>query len=46
MCKIVFHDYEFRKMKIRHGIELCKFSIEKVWKIFFENAWEPYDELD
>jgi len=30
MCKIEFHDQEFRKMKRSNGVELLKFSIEKV----------------
>jgi len=41
MCKIEFHDYEFQKMKRSNGIEFLKFSIEKVWKMIFKNAWEP-----
>ena len=32
MCKIEFHDEEFREMKRSNGIELTKFSIEKVLK--------------
>jgi len=28
-------------MKIRKGIEVFSISIEKVWKIVFENVWEP-----
>jgi len=30
MCKIEFHDLEFRKMKGINGIELLKFNSEKV----------------
>ena len=30
MCKIEFNDQELRKMKRSNGIELLKFSIEKV----------------
>jgi len=30
MCKIEFNDQEFRKIKRSNGIELLKFSIEKV----------------
>ena len=37
MCKIVFDDSEFPKMKRSNGIELFQFSIEIVWKMFFEN---------
>jgi len=32
MHKIEFHDQEFRKVKRSNGIELLKFSIEKVLK--------------
>jgi len=35
MCKIEFHDEEFRKMKRSNVIELLKFSIEEVWKMIF-----------
>jgi len=29
-------------MKRSNGIELLKFSIEKVWKTILKNAWEPW----
>jgi len=32
MCKIEFHNKEFRKMERSNGIELIRFSIEKVLK--------------
>jgi len=42
MCKVEFHE----KMKRSNGIELFKFSIEKVLKKygkwFFLNVWEPW----
>jgi len=28
-------------MKRSYGIKLLKFSIKKVWKMIFKNAWEP-----
>jgi len=43
MCKIEFHDQEFRKMKRNTCIELLRFSIEKIWKMIFKNMWEPFD---
>jgi len=46
MCKIEFHNKEFRKMERSNGIELIRFSIEKVLKKygkwFFLNVWEPW----
>jgi len=41
MCKIEFHDEQFRKMKRSNGIELLKFGIEKVWRIILKNVLEP-----
>jgi len=29
-------------MKISNGIKVTSFSIEKVWKMFFKNVWEPW----
>jgi len=31
-------------MKRSNGIELLKFSIEKVWKMIFLNMWEPWEK--
>jgi len=28
-------------MKISDGIKIFSFGIEKVWKMVFENMWEP-----
>jgi len=41
MCKIEFHDWQYRNMKRSNGIELFKFSVEKVWKMIFKHVWEP-----
>jgi len=38
---IVFHEQNFRKMKLHYSIKVFKFSIEKVWKIVLENVSEP-----
>ena len=32
-------------MKRSNGIELFKFSIEKVWNMIFKNVWEPWKVL-
>jgi len=28
-------------MKLNYGIKVLQFGIEKIWKMFFENVWEP-----
>jgi len=38
MCKIEFHDQEFRKMKKSNGIELLKFSIENRARPMYRHA--------
>jgi len=38
---IAFHEQNFEKMKTSDGIEVFSFGIEKVWKMVFENMWEP-----
>ena len=41
MCKLVFRNQKFGKMKVCAGIDLFSFSIEVVWKMVFENVGEP-----
>jgi len=41
MCKSEFHDQEFLDMKRSNGIELLKFSIEKVLEIVWKMCGNP-----